>query len=58
MGEHYKIGTALIDPDGAVKVTTVFYEQRRAMLAAFPGAALENVLFNNAKQLFTGIRRS
>ena len=58
MGENYKIGTAIIDTDGAVKFTTFFYEQLRAMIAAFPGAALENVLFNNAKQLFTGISRS
>lgn len=58
MGENYKIGTAIIDTDGAVQFTTFFYEQLRAMIAAFPGAALEQVLFNNAKQLFTGISQS
>ena len=58
MGENYKIGTAIIDTDGAVQFTTFFYEQLRAMIAAFPGASLEQVLFNNAKQLFTGISQS
>ena len=58
MGENYKIGTAIIDTDHAVQFTTFFYEQLRAMIAAFPGAALGKVLFDNAKQLFTGISRS
>ena len=58
MGEKYKIGTSIIDTEGAVKFTTFFYEQLRAVIAAFPGAELEKVLFDNAKQLFTGISRS
>ena len=58
MGENYKIGTAIIDTDGVVRFSTFFYEQLRAMIAAFPGNALGKVLFTNAKKLFTGIGQS
>lgn len=57
MGENYAIGTSIIDTEHSVEFTTFFYEQLRAMIAATPEKQLENVLFNNAQQLFTGIRQ-
>ena len=58
MGENYKIGTAIIDTEGAVQFTTFFYEQLRAVIAAAPAGCLEKVLFSNAEKLFKGITRS
>ena len=56
MGENYAIGTTIIDTAHAVEFTTFFYEQLRAVIAATPEQHLENVLFNNAAALFTGIK--
>ena len=57
MGENYAIGTSIIDTSGAVEFTTFFYEQLRAVLAAAPEKDLEKVLFSNAYNLFTGIKK-
>ena len=58
MGENYKIGTAIIDTENAVKFTTFYYEQLRAVIAAAPAGCLEKVLFSNAEKLFKGIVKS
>ncbi len=56
MGEDYAMGTAIYDNAHAVEFTTFFYEQLRAILAATPAEVLEDVLFNNARKLFQGIK--
>ena len=53
MGENYSVGTTIIDHEHSVKFTTFFYEQLRGILDAAPSGALEDILFNNAKNLFT-----
>ena len=56
MGEDYAVGSTIFDADHAVQFTTFFYEQLRAILEATPPASLEDVLFNNASNLFKGIQ--
>lgn len=58
MGEDYAIGTSIIDTEHAVEFTFFFYEQLRAVLDATPEKDLQNVLFNNAYKLFTGVELS
>lgn len=53
MGEDYRIGTAIYDPNSPVKFTTFFYEQLRAFIQATPSKNLEDVLFNNSQKLFS-----
>lgn len=58
MGEDYDIGTAIRDTEHVLEFTTFFYEQLRAILAATPENALENVLYCNAAKLFGSIAKS
>ena len=53
MGEDYAVGTSMIDTTGAVKFTTFFYEQLRAIINATPKEHLANVLNNNAQRVFS-----
>ncbi|HQL10051.1 MAG TPA: amidohydrolase family protein [Lentisphaeria bacterium] len=52
MGEPYRIGTTLYDPQNTVAFSTFFYEQLRALLDVLPPAERENVFFHNAYNLF------
>ena len=53
MGENYSIGTSIIDHEHSVHFTSFFYEQLRGILDAAPNGAAEDILFNNAYNLFT-----
>ncbi|MGI5925286.1 MAG: amidohydrolase family protein [Lentisphaeria bacterium] len=52
MGEPYRIGTTLYDPQCTVTFSTFFYEQLRALLDVLSPEECENVFFNNAYKLF------
>jgi len=52
MGEDYAVGTSIIDTNHAVKFTTFFYEQLRAILNATPAEHVNDVLFDNAQRVF------
>lgn len=56
MGEDYEIGTVIKDSANAVKFTTFFYEQLRAVINTAPAGQLENILYNNANNLFRSIK--
>ncbi len=58
MAEDYRIGTAIYDSENKVQFTSFYYEQLRGIKLAATRAKLsqteiENVLFNNAYNLFT-----
>lgn len=53
--EEYNIGTAIFDSKKSVVFTTFFYEQLRAILKTAPKNKLQDIFYNNAKQLFTRI---
>ena len=56
IGENYEIGTTIPVLNHAVEFTTFYYEQLRAVLGSVPAGQKENVFYNNAYQLFKGIK--
>ena len=62
MGEDYAIGSTIYDADKTVQFTTFFYEQLRGIKeattkAGFSSKELENFFYNNAYNLFVGIKK-
>ncbi len=60
MGEDFEIGTSIYDAKHAVVFTSFYYEQLRgiklaARRAGLSVAEVENILFNNASRLLTGV---
>jgi len=60
MGEDYEIGTSIYDAKHAVAFTSFYYEQLRgirlaAQRAGLSAAEVENILFNSASRLLTGV---
>ena len=55
MGEDYHIGTSIVDAEHAVKFTTFYYEQLRALLDTIPAGYVEKVFHDNARNLFKEI---
>ena len=60
MGEDFEIGTSIYDARHAVAFTSFYYEQLRgirlaARRAGLSSAEVEDILFNNASRLLTGV---
>lgn len=56
MADNYAIGTTINDVNHAVRFTTFYYEQLRAILDAAPAQSVQDVLFNNSQKLFTKVQ--